>query len=119
VILGACIEALAGEDVHAILTTGHHSLPGDYLPLPDNFRFEAYLPGFSLARLLRKKVKEVLATPTYGESRGLIPESPPLACPAPAGGWKSAASLKTAYQHADPETILRVVLEGHELREAR
>ena len=35
------------------------------------------------------------------------------------GGWKSTASLKTAYQQADPETILKVVLEGHELREAR
>jgi hypothetical protein len=38
---------------------------------------------------------------------------------AAAGGWKSTVTLKTAYQQADSETILRVVLEGHELREAR
>ena len=35
------------------------------------------------------------------------------------GGWKNTVSLKTAYQQADPETILRVVLEAGELREAR
>ncbi len=38
---------------------------------------------------------------------------------AAAGGWKNTVSLKTAYQQADPETILRVVLEAGELREAR
>jgi integrase len=34
------------------------------------------------------------------------------------GGWKSVQTLKTAYQQADAETMLRVVLEGGELREA-
>ena len=38
---------------------------------------------------------------------------------ATAGGWKSTASLKTAYQQADPGTILKVVLEAGELREVR
>ena len=38
---------------------------------------------------------------------------------AAAGGWKNTVSLKTAYQQADPETILRVVLEAAELREAK
>ena len=38
---------------------------------------------------------------------------------AAAGGWKNTVSLKTAYQRADPETILRVVLEAAELREAK
>lgn len=49
VILHACIEALAGLDVNVVLTTGHHSIPEEYLPLPDNFRFAPYLPGLSLA----------------------------------------------------------------------
>jgi hypothetical protein len=38
---------------------------------------------------------------------------------AAAGGWKTVQTLKTAYQQADAETMLRVVLEGGELREAR
>ncbi len=36
-----------------------------------------------------------------------------------AGGWKTVQTLKTAYQQADAETILRVVLEAGELREAK
>jgi integrase len=38
---------------------------------------------------------------------------------AAAGGWKTVQTLKSAYQHADAETMLRVVLEAGELREAR
>ena len=38
---------------------------------------------------------------------------------AAAGGWRTLQTLKTAYQQADAETMLRVVLEGGELREAR
>jgi len=38
---------------------------------------------------------------------------------AAAGGWKTVATLKSAYQQADAETMLRVVLEAGELREAR
>ena len=38
---------------------------------------------------------------------------------AEAGGWKTVQTLKTAYQQADAETMLRVVLEAGELREAR
>lgn len=38
---------------------------------------------------------------------------------AEAGGWKTVETLKTAYQHADPETMLRVVLEPAKLREVR
>lgn len=33
---------------------------------------------------------------------------------AAAGGWKDTASLKECYQHADPETVLRVVTAGEE-----
>jgi UDP:flavonoid glycosyltransferase YjiC (YdhE family) len=49
VILLACIEVLAELDVHVVLTTGHHSIPEEYMPLPDNFHFAPYLPGLSLA----------------------------------------------------------------------
>jgi UDP:flavonoid glycosyltransferase YjiC (YdhE family) len=49
VILLACIKALAALDVQVVLTTGHHSIPEEYLPLPDNFHFAPYLPGLSLA----------------------------------------------------------------------
>lgn len=35
---------------------------------------------------------------------------------AAAGGWKTLQTLKTAYQQADPETMLRVVTEPRELR---
>jgi len=38
---------------------------------------------------------------------------------AEAGGWKTVETLKTAYQQADAETMLRVVLEAGELREAK
>ena len=38
---------------------------------------------------------------------------------AQAGGWTSIVSLKTSYQQADAETILRVVLGAGELREAQ
>jgi hypothetical protein len=38
---------------------------------------------------------------------------------AAAGGWKETTSLKRAYQQADQATILSVVLEAKELREAQ
>lgn len=38
---------------------------------------------------------------------------------AAAGGWKGVETLKVAYQQSDPGTMLRVVLEPGELREAR
>jgi UDP:flavonoid glycosyltransferase YjiC (YdhE family) len=49
VILLVCIEALAVLDVQVVLATGHHSIPEEYLPIPDNFHFAPYLPGLSLA----------------------------------------------------------------------
>ncbi len=36
-----------------------------------------------------------------------------------AGSWKNTVSLKTAYQQADAETTLQVVLGAGELREAQ
>ena len=38
---------------------------------------------------------------------------------AQAGGWSDLSSLKTAYQHADPHTLLKVVSEPAELREVQ
>jgi UDP:flavonoid glycosyltransferase YjiC (YdhE family) len=50
VILHACIAALTDEDVQVILTTGHHALPKEILPLPANFRHEPYVPGLAMAK---------------------------------------------------------------------
>jgi MGT family glycosyltransferase len=49
VVLQACIAALASEDLHVVVTTGHHPLPQELLPLPANFRHEAYVPGLAMA----------------------------------------------------------------------
>jgi UDP:flavonoid glycosyltransferase YjiC (YdhE family) len=49
VVLEACIAALAGQRVHVAVTTGHHRLPEEFLPLPPNFRHEPYLPGLAMA----------------------------------------------------------------------
>jgi UDP:flavonoid glycosyltransferase YjiC (YdhE family) len=49
IILSASLEALADEKVRVILTTGHHALPENILPLPENFHFASYVPGLDLA----------------------------------------------------------------------
>jgi MGT family glycosyltransferase len=49
IVLKACIEALANEDVQVVVTTGHHRLPEEMLPLPTNFRHEVYVPGLAMA----------------------------------------------------------------------
>jgi MGT family glycosyltransferase len=49
VVLQACIEALANEAVQVVLSTGHHSLPSKFVPLPANFRHEPYVPGLAMA----------------------------------------------------------------------
>lgn len=49
VVLRSSREALANEDIHVIMTTGHHNLPEELLPLPDNFRHELFIPGLLLA----------------------------------------------------------------------
>jgi len=49
VVLQACSEALAGEDVQVVLSTGHHALPKEILPLPANFRHVPYVPGLAMA----------------------------------------------------------------------
>jgi len=49
VILHACIEALRNMDVKVILTTGHHTLPENFLPLPSNFQHKPIVPGLAMA----------------------------------------------------------------------
>jgi UDP:flavonoid glycosyltransferase YjiC (YdhE family) len=51
IILYASINVLGNEDVTVILTTGHHQLPEEVLPLPDNFHFSEFLPGLRLAEI--------------------------------------------------------------------
>jgi hypothetical protein len=60
VVLQASIAALAEEGwtdqgpgdlplSQVVVTTGHHALPRRFLPLPANFRHEAFLPGLAMA----------------------------------------------------------------------
>jgi MGT family glycosyltransferase len=49
VVLQACIAALANEELQVVLTTGHHVLPEELLPLPANFHHESYVPGLAMA----------------------------------------------------------------------
>jgi UDP:flavonoid glycosyltransferase YjiC (YdhE family) len=49
VVLQACIEALGTEAVQVVLTTGYHSLPRRFVPLPSNFRHGPYVPGLAMA----------------------------------------------------------------------
>ncbi|MFO7962645.1 MAG: glycosyltransferase [Desulfobacterales bacterium] len=50
IVLEAAIDGLAGKDVMVVMTTGYHELPASLPPLPDNFRFEKFIPGLALAR---------------------------------------------------------------------
>jgi UDP:flavonoid glycosyltransferase YjiC (YdhE family) len=49
VVLHTCIKALADQDVQVVLTTGHHALPKESLPLPANFRHAPFVPGLAMA----------------------------------------------------------------------
>jgi UDP:flavonoid glycosyltransferase YjiC (YdhE family) len=49
VVLQASIAALRHEDVQVVLTTGHHAMLEEMLPLPAHFCHEAYLPGLAMA----------------------------------------------------------------------
>jgi UDP:flavonoid glycosyltransferase YjiC (YdhE family) len=49
VVIEACIEALGGEPLDVVLSTGHHRLPPELPPLPANFVHLPYLPGLAMA----------------------------------------------------------------------
>ncbi len=48
-VLCACIQALGSMDVQVVLSTGHHALPREALPLPSNFRHAPFVPGLAMA----------------------------------------------------------------------
>ena len=49
VVTCACIKALQDEPIQVVLSTGHHPLPKDALPLPSNFRHVSFVPGLAMA----------------------------------------------------------------------
>ncbi|MGB6065255.1 MAG: nucleotide disphospho-sugar-binding domain-containing protein [Desulfomonilaceae bacterium] len=49
IVLQSCIEALENEAIQVVLSTGYHSLPRRFIPLPDNFRHEPFVPGLAMA----------------------------------------------------------------------
>ncbi|MEJ2544431.1 MAG: glycosyltransferase, partial [Calditrichaceae bacterium] len=49
VVTMACIEALKNKDLQVVLSTGHHSLPKEALPLPVNFHHTSFVPGLAMA----------------------------------------------------------------------
>ncbi|MGH6877736.1 MAG: glycosyltransferase [Rhizomicrobium sp.] len=51
VITRSAVEALAGERMHVVLTTGHQPLPQEIGPLPGNFTLAPYLPARAMAEL--------------------------------------------------------------------
>ena len=50
VVMRACIDALADEDVQVVLTTGYRDLPMEPDALPANFHYETFVPGLLMAR---------------------------------------------------------------------
>jgi len=71
-------------------------------------------PAFAVSRAARGSLWHA-----YRRKRATERKHLPAVDFAAAGGWKTSQALKTAYQQADAETILRVVLEAGELREAK
>ena len=49
VVTRGCIEAFRDKDVQVVLSTGHHSLPKEAVPLPSNFRHVVFVPGLAMA----------------------------------------------------------------------
>lgn len=49
-VIRSSLAALANEDAQVVLTTGHHALPGEFLPLPANFRHVPFVPGLTMAK---------------------------------------------------------------------
>jgi MGT family glycosyltransferase len=49
VVTQACIEALRDADLQVVLSTGHHAVPKNALPLPSNFRHAFFVPALAMA----------------------------------------------------------------------
>jgi UDP:flavonoid glycosyltransferase YjiC (YdhE family) len=77
-VMHACIAALRYLDVQVVLTTGHHQLPQEVLPLPDNFRYASYVPGLAMA----ERSDLLIHHGGYGSCQtGLFTGTPALAIP--------------------------------------
>jgi len=50
IVTRACIEALGNKDFQVVMSTGHHLLPKDVVPLPSNFRHASFVPGLTMAK---------------------------------------------------------------------
>lgn len=78
IVLEACIEALGNQAVQVVLTTGHHALPDRFVPLPDNFRHEPFVPGLTMA----ERSDLLIHHGGYGSCRtGLFAGTPALIIP--------------------------------------
>ncbi len=78
VILHACIEVLRTMTVQVVLSTGHHALPEEALPLPSNFRFATFVPGLAMA----ERCDLMIHHGGYGSSQtGLYSGTPALIIP--------------------------------------
>ncbi len=78
VIIYACIEALKDGPVQVVLSTGHHPLPKDALPLPSNFRHVSFVPGLAMA----EKSDLMIHHGGYGSCQtGLFTGTPALIIP--------------------------------------
>ena len=78
VILKACIKVLRNMNVQVILSTGHHALPEDVLPLPSNFRYTPFVPGL----LMAERCDMMIHHGGYGSSQtGLYAGTPALVIP--------------------------------------
>jgi MGT family glycosyltransferase len=49
VVLKASIEALAKENIQVVVSSGHQDIPESFLPLPENFRLEPFVPALAMA----------------------------------------------------------------------
>ena len=78
VVLEACIEALGGQATQVVLTTGYHSLPSRFVPLPANFRHEPFVPGLAMA----ERCDLLIHHGGYGSCQtGLVAGTPALIIP--------------------------------------
>jgi UDP:flavonoid glycosyltransferase YjiC (YdhE family) len=78
VILQACIEVLRNMNVQVVLSTGHHALPEEVLPLPLNFRHVPFVPGLAMA----ERCDLMIHHGGYGSSQtGLYTGTPALIIP--------------------------------------
>ncbi len=78
ILLDLCINTLAKENINIVLTTGYHSIPKKYLPLPKNILFFDFVDGL----LMAEKADVVIHHGGYGSCQtALITGTPSLIIP--------------------------------------